>query len=237
MNNTANESRSDTLLKTVEAGSSYSMDAGTYQMGRVTDPANRQYTAFTAQNATYYIPRQPAGVYPRWFAARVTYASLAAPQHATGAGYVLFTQAAKDAPWKNVLEPYMLPGTGPGPFIETDAHGYAIAASASDEAGLSVTSAQVQEATAESLDGSSATVKNPGNLADLRDRGVLLRETARRINRHRQALGVGPGLRPEDGRRRRPGVLRPHGAAHPGTAARARPSRSASPASTPPARP
>ena len=169
VNNTANESRSDTLLKTVEAGSSYRMDAGTYQMDRVTDPANRQYTAFTAQNATYYIPRQPAGVYPRWFAARVTYASLAAPQHATGAGYVLFTQAAKNAPWKNVLEPYMLPGTGPGPFIETDSHGYAIAASASDEAGLSVTSAQVQEATAESLDGSSATVKNPGNLADLRD--------------------------------------------------------------------
>jgi hypothetical protein len=169
VNNTANQSRSDTLLKTVEAGSSYSMDAGTYQMDRVTDPANRQYTAFTAQNATYYIPRQPAGVYPRWFVARVTYASLAAPQHATGAGYVLFTQAARNAPWKNDLEPYMLPGTRPGPFIDTDAHGYAIAASASDETGLSVTSAQIQEATAESLDGSSATVKNPGNLADLRD--------------------------------------------------------------------
>jgi hypothetical protein len=169
VNNTANESRSDTLLKTVEAGSSYSMDAGTYQMGRVTDPANRQYTAFTAQNATYYVPRQPAGVYPRWFVGRVTYASLAAPQHATGAGYVLFTQAAMNAPWKNDLEPYMLPGTGPGPFIQTDPQGYAMAASASDEAGLSVTSAQIQEATAESLDGSSATVKNPGNLADLRD--------------------------------------------------------------------
>jgi len=98
VNNTANESRSDTLLKTVEAGSSYSMDAGTYQMDRVTDPANRQYPAFTAQNATYYIPRQPAGVYPRWFAARVTYANLAAPRHATGAGYVLFTQAARNAP-------------------------------------------------------------------------------------------------------------------------------------------
>jgi hypothetical protein len=169
VNNTANESRSDTLLKTVEAGSSYRMDAGTYRMDRVTDPANRQYTAFTAPNATYYIPRQPAGVYPRWFAARVTYASLAAPRHATGAGYVLFTQAAKYAPWKNVLEPYLLPGTGPGPFIETDVHGYAIAASASDDAGLSVTSAQVQEATAGSLDGSSTMVKNPGNLADLRD--------------------------------------------------------------------
>jgi hypothetical protein len=169
VNNTANESRSGTLLKTVEAGSSYSMDAGTYRMDRVTDPAGRQYTAFIAQKATYYIPRQPTVVYPQWFAARVTYASLAAPQHATGAGYVLFTQAAKNAPWKNDLEPYMLPGTGPGPIIEIDAHGYAIAASASDEAGLSVTSAQVQEATAGSLDGSSATVRNPGNLADLRD--------------------------------------------------------------------
>jgi hypothetical protein len=169
VNNTANQSRSDTLLKTVEAGSSYSMDAGTYQMDRVTDPANRQYTAFTAQNATYYIPRQPAGVYPRWFVARVTYANLAAPRHATGAGYVLFTKAAKNAPWKNDLEPYMLPGTGPGPFIETDSDDYAIAASASGEAGLSVTSAQIQEATAESLDGSSAAVNNPGNLADLRD--------------------------------------------------------------------
>jgi hypothetical protein len=169
VNNTANESRSDALLKTVEAGSSYRMDAGAYQMDRVTGPASRQYAAFTAQNATYYIPRQPAGVYPRWFAARVTYARLAAPRHATGAGYVLFTQAAENAPWKNVLEPYMLPGTGPGPFIETDSHGYAIAASASDEAGLSVTSEQVQEATAGSLDSSSTTVKNPGNLADLRD--------------------------------------------------------------------
>jgi hypothetical protein len=169
VNNTANESRSDTLLNTVEAGSSYSMDAGTYQMDRVTDPANRQYTAFTAQNATYYIPRQPAGVYPRWFAVRVTYASLAAPRHATGAGYVLFTQAARNAAWKNDLEPCMLPGTGPGPFIETDARGYAIAASASDEAALSVTSAQIQEATARSLDRSTTAVKNPGNLADLRD--------------------------------------------------------------------
>ena len=169
VNNTAYESRSDTLLRTVEAGTSYSMDAGTYQMDRVTDPANHQYTAFTAENATYYIPCQPTGTYPRWFIVRVTYANLNAPRHATGTGFVLFAQAAKNAPWKNVLEPYMLPRTGPGPFIETDSHGCAIAASASDEAGLSLTSAQIQEATAESLDGSSATVKNPGNLADLRD--------------------------------------------------------------------
>ena len=62
------------------------MDAGTYQMSRITDPADSQYAPFTAENAVYYIPRQPAGVYPRWFAARVTYATLASPQHATGAG-------------------------------------------------------------------------------------------------------------------------------------------------------
>ena len=64
LNNTTNESRSDTLLKTVEAGSSYSMDAGTYLMGWVTDPANRQYTAFTAENATYYIPPPVGGGVP-----------------------------------------------------------------------------------------------------------------------------------------------------------------------------
>jgi hypothetical protein len=148
VNNTANESRSDTLLKTVEAGSSYSMDAGTYQMDRVTDPANRQYTAFTAENATYYIPRQPAGVYPRWFVARVTYANLAAPQHATGAGYVLFTQSSNDAAWKNVLEPYLLPAGGPAPFVETDTQGYAVQSSLTSAAGLSAAPAQIPELTA-----------------------------------------------------------------------------------------
>jgi hypothetical protein len=171
VNNTANQSRSDTLLKTVEAGSSYSMDAGTYQMDRVTDPANRQNTAFTAKNATYYIPRQPAGVYPRWFAVRVTYANLAAPQHATGAGYVLFTQAAKNARWKNDLEPYMLTAAGPAPFIQTDAQGYAIQAPLTSAARLAAAPAQIPQLTAKSLDGATTavTVRNPGNLADLRD--------------------------------------------------------------------
>jgi hypothetical protein len=92
VNNAANRSRSDALLGTIEAGSSYAMHAGTYQMSRVTNPSNSQHAPFTAESAVYYIPRQPAGVYPRWFAARVTYATLASPQHATGAGYVLFVQ-------------------------------------------------------------------------------------------------------------------------------------------------
>jgi hypothetical protein len=95
VNNAANQSRSGTLLATIEAGSSYAIDAGTYQMSRVTDPADSQYAPFTAGNAVCYIPRQPAGVYPRWFAARVTYATLASAQHATGTGYVVFIQDVK----------------------------------------------------------------------------------------------------------------------------------------------
>ena len=173
VNNTANQSRSDALLATIEAGSSYTIDAGTYQMSRVTDPADSQYAPFTASNAVYYIPRQPAGVYPRWFAARITYATLASPQHATGAGYVLFLQDAKDAAWKNVLEPYLLSSTGPAPFIETDAQGYAIQAPLTSAAGLTASPAQIPQLTAQSLDGTSAAVRNPGNLADLRDQAYF----------------------------------------------------------------
>ena len=173
VNNAANQSRSDALLATIEAGSSYTMDAGAYQMSRVTDPSNSQYAPFTAENAVYYIPRQPAGVYPRWFAARITYATLASPQHVTGAGYVLFLQDAKDAAWKNVLEPYLLSSAGPAPFIETDAQGYAIQAALTSAAGLTAPPGQIPQLTAQSLDGESATLKNPGNLADLRDQAYF----------------------------------------------------------------
>jgi len=105
------------------------MDTGTYRMARVTDPANNDYLPFKADDAVYYIPRKPSSVYPHWFVVLVRYANLASPSHATGAGYVLFTQAAKGAAWKNVLEPYLLTGSGPAPFVETDAEGYAIEAS------------------------------------------------------------------------------------------------------------
>ena len=173
VNNIANQSRSDALLATIEAGSSYTMDAGTYQMSRVTDPSNSQYAPFTAENAIYYIPRQPAGAYPRWFAARITYATLASPQHATGAGYVLFIQDAKGTAWKNVLEPYLLSSAGPAPFIETDAQGYAIQAALTSATGLTASPAQIPQLTIRSLDGASPTLKNPGNLADLRDQAYF----------------------------------------------------------------
>ena len=100
-NNQANKARSDTLLARIEAGTSYQMDAGAYRTGRAAGPASG-YTPVTAQNPVLWIPRQPAGTYPRWFAARVTYTG-------EGAGYLVFTQPQAGAPWKNVLEPYLLP--------------------------------------------------------------------------------------------------------------------------------
>ena len=217
VNNAANQSRSDTLLATIEAGSSYAIDAGTYQMSRVTDPSDSQYAPFSAGNAVYYIPRQPAGVYPRWFAARVTYATLASPQHATGTGYVLFIQNAKDAAWKNVLEPYLLTAAGPAPFIQTDAQGYAVQAPLTSAARLAAAPARIPQLTAESLDGATAavTVRNPGNLADLRDQVYFQSRLPAGIGRHRPARHGRPGLRPEDGRRRRAGLLPPHRAAQP----------------------
>jgi hypothetical protein len=128
-NNIPNKLRSDALLATIEAGGSYQMDTGTYRMDGATDPAKNDYSPFQAQDADYYIPREPGSVYPHWFAVRVRYAGLASPWHATGAGYVLFTQAANGAAWKNALEPYLLTGSSPAPFVETDAEGYAIEAS------------------------------------------------------------------------------------------------------------
>jgi hypothetical protein len=173
VNNAANQSRSGALLATIEAGSSYTMDAGAYQMSRVTDPADSQYAPFTAENAMYYIPRQLAGVYPRWFAARVTYVTVASPRHVTGSGYVLFIQDAKGAGWKNVLEPYLLSSAGPAPLIETDAQGYAIQAVLTSAAGLTASPGQIPQLTAQSLDGTSDTLRNPGNLADLRDQAYF----------------------------------------------------------------
>jgi hypothetical protein len=160
-NNQANTARSDTLLARIEAGTSYQMDAGAYRTGRDAGPAGSRYMPVTVENLVLWIPRQPAGTYPRWFAARVTYVG-------EGAGYLVFTQSRAGAPWKNVLEPYLLPGTGPGPFVPAGTDGYTAQADP-DAAGLAVTPAQIEAQTAASLDGTATAVTNPGNLADMRD--------------------------------------------------------------------
>jgi len=176
-NNRANKARSDTLLARIEVGASYQMDAGAYRAGRAAGPASG-YTPVTAQNSVLWIPRQPAGTYPRWFAARVTYMG-------EGAGYLVFTQPRAGAPWKNVLEPYLLHGTGPGPFVTTGTDGYAAQADP-DAAGLAVTPAQIEAQTAASFDGTAAAVGNPGNLADLRDEAYFAAHLPPGTYRHRQ---------------------------------------------------
>jgi hypothetical protein len=204
INNQANEQRSDSLLGTIEAGTSYSMDIGAYRFGRVTDPSNSGYVPFEPVRAAYYIPRLAPDAYPRWFVAAVTYARLASPQHPTGSGYLLFSQASAGAPWKNVLEPDVLPGSGPAPLIATDAEGYATAVSpAGDAAGLSIAPGQIGPMTAVSLDDSSAAaIKAPGNLTDLHDEVFWQsRLPAGSTDTDKHQAGPGPvfGLRTKDG--------------------------------------
>jgi hypothetical protein len=172
-NNTANQDRSGALLANIETGSSYDMDAGQYHASLAKDPANPQYIPFDAMNAVYYIPSQAPGTYPRWWAARITYANLSSPQHATSAGFMIFSQASAGAAWEDTLEPYFWSGSGPSPFIRTDAAGYALQQAPQDGSGLSTAPAEVPALTAAALDGTSSAITSPGNLADLYERTAI----------------------------------------------------------------
>jgi hypothetical protein len=171
--NAANKLRSDAQLASIEDRTSYKMDTGAYRWTRVTDPSNHSYVPFTVQHPVYYIPRMPG--YPRWWAARVTYAYPSSPRSAPTAAYLIFSQNSAGSSWKNVLEPNMLAGSGPAPQIATDAQGYAIATTSST-AGLSITPSQIQAVTAASLDGTSGVIRGPGNLSDKSDEAYWRRQ-------------------------------------------------------------
>lgn len=173
-NNQANKDRSGALLSGIEGGTSYAIDAGAYRAGTAVDPANSRYAPIAAAGTAYLIPRLPAGTYPRWFAVRVTYTPASQSRHVIALGYLVFAQPSPEAAWKNVLEPYLLPGAGHGPFIATDPGGYAIPAAA-DVPGpaLQLQPEQAAEQTAASLDGASSLIQDPGNLADMRDHAYL----------------------------------------------------------------
>jgi hypothetical protein len=178
-NNSANAQRSDSELAMVETGSSYAIDAGVYQIARADGAA--PFPAFGAAAATYYIPRaEPAGG-PRWFVVRVANAFSAHPQQVTSNEYLLFTQTAPGATWRNAAEPYLLPGAD-APQIAIGANGLATAVSA-NSASLADTPGQLAGLTAASLDGagSAVMVTDPGNLADHSDqkfwRGKLPKAT------------------------------------------------------------
>ena len=163
-NNGANAQRSDALLATVETGTSYQIDAGIYRVQGAEDAP--PYPAFGPARARYYIPRQEAADYPHWFVVQVANANFASPGKVTGTEYLLFTQAAPGAPWKNAIEPYLVPG-GTAPAIALGSDGLATAIAA-DTTSLAVGPARLPGLTAASLDG-AGPLPNPGNLADRLD--------------------------------------------------------------------
>jgi hypothetical protein len=161
-NNTANTQRSDTDLATIETGSSYAVDAGIYRTQQAENAA--PYPAFGPQRTQYYIPSETS--YPRWFVVLVTNADLASPTKTTGMEYLLFTQAAPGAAWKNAVEPYVVTGAAT-PAVALGADGLATPVTAMT-ASLAVPAGQIAQVTASSLDG-DGPLPNPGNLADLMD--------------------------------------------------------------------
>jgi len=196
-NNAANAQMSDALLGSIETGSSYSIDAGAYREQRASKSA--AYPPFGPKQAELFIPRQAPSAYPRWFVALVANAELASPGQIANTEYLLFTQAAPGAPWKNALEPYVLKGGGT-PMIATDGGGFA-AAVGSGTSGFSVPPGQIAAVTAKSLDG-GGPVQNPGNLGDLEDLAFWhsrLPVGATVTDRHAPGPGGVFGLRTLDG--------------------------------------
>jgi hypothetical protein len=167
-NNTANAQRSDSLLATIETGSSYAIDAGLYRLQGAENAAT--YPAFRPQRAQYYIPRETG--YPRWFVVLVANADLAAPAKSAGTEYLLFTQTGPGAAWKDAIEPYLVTGaTAPAVALGTDGLATPVTAATA----LAVPEDQIAQVTASSLDATgSGQVPSPGNLADLTDRSFWL---------------------------------------------------------------
>ena len=171
MNNQANESYSDSRLATIESGSSYTMDAGSYRFAL--GSTNRTpYAALELTGTQYYIPRLPQAAYPHWFVVRGTYVTLSAGKK-LGSAYIVFAQDSPGAAWKDVTEPDILPGRTL-PQISTGSDGYAESVSA-DDAGLSVAPDKIGQVTAAWLDQVAADPSNTvvladaGNLTDLKD--------------------------------------------------------------------
>jgi hypothetical protein len=168
VNDKANAKRSDALLATIEAGSSYAIDAGIYQMQQAAGSA--PFPPFSAAQATYYIPRAEPAAGPRWFVVQVANAFTSDPAKVTSAEYLLFTQPAPGGPWQDAIEPYLLSGAS-APQVAVGSDGLATALGPA-AATVTVAPGQLPAATAASLDGTGGgqgAVMTPGNLADRAD--------------------------------------------------------------------
>ncbi|HMD92860.1 MAG TPA: hypothetical protein VKG80_09465 [Trebonia sp.] len=171
VNNEANESYSDSLLKTIESGSSYTMDAGSYRFA-LGESDRTPYVPFELTGTRYYIPRLPRTSYPRWFVVQGSYVIMAGGKN-LGSAYIVFAQDSAGAPWKDVVEPDILPGQAL-PQIATDSGGYAESVAA-DDTGLNVAPDKIGEVTAAWLNKVASSTSNSmikdeaGNLTDLKD--------------------------------------------------------------------
>ena len=160
VNNAANKAYSNSLLATVEGGSSYRIDTGAYRFQQATDPTASKYAPLDVKGLAYYIPSQPANGYPKWFAARVAYVTAATGQ-TLSTGYIVFAQQSQGAPWLDVSEPVTTASGGlsmPSP-ITTPAQGTVT--------GSSGTAGEVERQTIGLMDAGRLQV--PGTLADQGD--------------------------------------------------------------------
>jgi hypothetical protein len=166
-NNSANAGFNAALLGTIETGSSDAIDAGLYQGQQASKAA--PYPAFSAVQATYYIPGDEAATGPRWFVVQVANAFNSSPAKVTNTEFLLFTQAATGGAWQDALEPYIL-SAGSVPQVATGSDGLATAVSASATT-TAVAPGQLPAVTAASLDAGAGqgTVADPGNLTDVTD--------------------------------------------------------------------
>jgi hypothetical protein len=165
-NNSANATRSDATLATIETGGSYAIDAGLYTIQAAAGTA--PYPAFAPVAATYYIPRAEPGGGPRWFVVQVANAFTANPKQVTSTEYLLFTQATPGGRWQNAVEPYLLAGVNAPQVAVGDGLATAVSATATS---LAVAPGLLAGRTAESLDGAGAGVRvaDPTALADRSD--------------------------------------------------------------------
>ena len=152
----ANAQASQSQLATVETGSSLAIDAGIDQVQSASGSA--PYPPYGPAHASYYIPLESPG-YPHWFAVQVQNALASAPAQVINSEYLIFTQAAPGAPWKDAIEPFIVSGVTP-PQVAISANGFATAVTTSD-AGLALSPATASEATATALDTEAGEYDRP----------------------------------------------------------------------------
>jgi hypothetical protein len=196
-NNSANAQMSNALLGTIETGSSYAIDAGIYRVKRAEKAP--PYPAFGPRQSRFYIPRLAPAQYPHWFVVEVVNATLASPGKSDGTEYLLFTQAAPGAPWRNAVEPYLVGGAAV-PQVTVGADGLAIPVNP-DTRSLAIAPGVVGQLTAAALDGGKQGVATPANLADRLDAGFWHQKlpSAKVLDRHMISDGQVFGLQTSDG--------------------------------------